>query len=432
MQIKREQLNLTTVKLTLTADKALLDDTKQAVLKRLGKNMKLSGFRPGHEPLTVVERNADSSVLQSEFLDEVLNRMYGAALEQEKLRPVAQPKVSIQKFVPFTDLEITAEVEVIGDVKLPDYKKIKLAKKAVAVTEKDIDDVVHSLQQRVAEKKEVTRAAKNGDEVIIDFAGRDAKTGDAIKGADGKSYPLTLDSDTFIPGFESNVTGMKPGEQKEFILVFPKDYGVKALQSRKVIFSVTLNKVQEVSLPKADDTFAGKIGPFKTLASLRDDIKKQLVSEKQSEADRAFENELLDKIADKTTVAIPAMLIDEEVNRAEQEVRQNLTYRGQTWQEYLDSIQQTEDAYRASLREPAERRVKAGLVLTEVAEQEGITVTSEEFQLRMQLLKGQYASDKQMQAELEKPENARSILSSMLTEKTIARLSEYCIQLHES
>lgn len=424
MQIKREQLNPTTVKLTLTADKVLLDETKQAVLKRLGKNMKLAGFRPGRAPLSVVERNADSSVMQSEFLDDAMNRMYGTALEQERVRPVAQPKVSIQKFVPFTDLEIAAEVEAIGDVKLPDYKKIKLAKKAVTITEKDIDEVVHSLQLRVAEKKEVTRAAKDGDEVVIDFAGQDAKSGDAIKGADGKAYPLALGSNTFIPGFETNLVGMKSGEQKSFTLTFPKDYGVKALQSRKVTFDVTVTKVQEVVEPKADDTFASKIGPFKTLASLREDIKKQLTSEKQSEADREFENELLDKIAEKTTVAIPALLIDEEVNRAEREVRQNLTYRGQTWQEYLDGMEQTEEAYKATLREPAERRVKAGLVLTEVADQEGITVTPEEFQLRMQLLKGQY-SDKQMQAELEKPENARSILSSMLTEKTIAKLTDY-------
>ncbi len=424
MQIKREQLDPTTIKVTMTADRAFMDETKTVVLKRLGKSMKLAGFRPGHAPLSVIERNADSSALQSEFLDEAINKMYGQAIEREKLRPVAQPKVSLQKFVPFTDLEVVAEVEAIGEVKLPDYKKIKLAKKPVTVTEKDIDDVVHSLQQRVAEKKEVTRAAKNGDEVIIDFAGKDAKTGEAIKGADGKSYPLTLGSDTFIPGFEANLIGMKPGEQKEFTLSFPKDYGVQALQNRKVTFAVTLNKVQEVSLPEADDTFASKIGPFKTLASLREDIKKQLTAEKQSEADRAFENELLDKIAEKTVVAIPAALIDEEVRRSEQETRQNLMYRGQTWQEYLESMQQTEDSYRASLREPAERRVKAGLVLTEVADAEGITVTPQEFQLRMQLLKGQY-TDKQMQAELEKPESARQILSGMLTEKTITALISY-------
>jgi trigger factor len=326
--------------------------------------------------------------------------------------------------VPFSTLEVVVEVTVVGDVKLPDYKKFTLAKKSAEVAVKDVDDVIENLRVRVAEKKDVDRAAKNGDEVTIDFAGTDAKTNEPVKGADGKDYPLVLGSDMFIPGFEANLLGMKAGEEKTFVLTFPADYGVKALQKRKVSFTVTVTKVQEVVKPKVDDEFAAKVGPFKTVKDLKADIRKQLESEKQSEVDRAFENELLEMLADKTTVAVPAVLIDEEVERTERQVRQNLAYRGQTWQEYLEELGQSEDEYRKSIREPAERRVKAGLALSEVAEKEGLTVTPEEFQIRMQLLKGQY-QDKMMQVELEKPENARQVLSGMLTEKTIAKLTEY-------
>lgn len=424
MQIKREQLNPTTVKLTITADQALLDEVKQLVLKRMARQMKLPGFRPGKAPLAIVERNADTSMLQSEFLDEALNRLYGTALEQEKLRPVAQPQVGVQKFVPFTDLEMSAEVEVVGDVKLPDYKKFRLSKKSVSVAEKDIEEVIETLRTRAAEKKDVERAAKDGDEVTIDFKGSDEKTKEPVKGADGQGYPLVLGSDTFIPGFEANVVGMKAGETKSFTITFPKDYGVKALQSRKVTFEVTVSKVQELVKPKVDDAFAAKVGPFKTIKDLHTDIKQQLEAEKQTEASRDFENELLDMLADKTTVALPKTLVDEEIDRTIGQVKQNLAYRGQTWQEYLEERSQTEAEYREEARVGAERRVKAGLALSDVAEQEGITVSPEEFQLRMQLLKGQY-QDKLMQAELEKPENARSILSGMLTEKTVAKLTEY-------
>lgn len=424
MQIKREQLNPTTVKLTITADQALMDEVKQAILKRLGQRMKLPGFRPGKAPAAMVERSADQSALQSEFLDEALNRLYSASIEQEQLRPVSNPEVNLQKFVPFTTLEMTAQVEVVGDVKLPDYKKLRLAKKSVSVTEKDIDEVVDNLRVRVAEKKDTDRAAKDGDEVTIDFKGVDAKTKEPVKGADGQEYPLMLGSDTFIPGFEANVVGMKAGESKEFTLTFPKDYGVKALQSRKVTFAVTASKVQEVVKPKVDDEFAAKVGPFKTVKDLRTDIKKQLESEKQRETERDYENELLELLADKTTVVVPDVLVQEEIDRTIRQVRQNLTYRGQTWQEYLEELGQTEEEYRTQMRDAAEKRVKAGLALSEVAEKEGITVTPEEFQIRMQLLKGQY-NDKLMQEELEKPENARSIISGMLTEKTVAKLTEY-------
>jgi len=176
--------------------------------------------------------------------------------------------------------------------------------------------------------------------------------------------------------------------------------------------------------PKIDAEFATKIGPFKTVEELRDDIKKQLSVEKQTELDRLFENELLEKIAATAHVDIPDSLINEEVERTEQQIRQNLAYRGQTWQEYLDEMGQTEADYRASLRQPSELRVKVGLVLTEVADREQITVTPEEFDMQLRLLKGQY-QDPAMQAELDKPENKRTILSRMLSEKTIAKLSQY-------
>lgn len=424
MQISREQLNPTTVKLTITVDASLLADTKQQVLRRLGRDMKLSGFRPGKAPIGIVERHADANILQSEVMQDAMNTAYGQALEQEKLRPVEQPQVTLNKFVPYTTMEFVAEVPVVGDVTLPDYTKFRMSKPAVQVTEKEVEEVIDNLRTRAAEKKDVARASKDGDEVTIDFKGSDAKTKEPVLGADGKDYPLLLGSNTFIPGFEANLVGLKAGEEKTFVLEFPKDYGVKALQSRKVTFAVTIKKVQEVTKPKADDAFASKAGPFKSLEALRADIKKHLEAEKQGEADRQYQNDIVDKLADGTKVAIPDVLIDEEVQRAEDDIRRNLSYRGQTWQEYLDEQGQDEAAYRKTLREPAEKRVRAGLALTEVAEQEGITVAPEEFKIRMQLLKGQY-TDVAMQKELEKPANARSILSAMLTEKTVAKLADY-------
>lgn len=424
MSVKREQSSPTTTKLTISADKALMSEVKNETLKRLGKQIRLSGFRPGKAPVGLVEKNIDSSQLQTEFLDDIVNRLYLQAVGSEKVRPVAQPQVTILKFVPFNTLEFTAEVESIGQVTLPDYTKIRASKRTVKVLDKEVDDVVANLQLRQAEKTEVKRAAKEGDEIVISFKGTDTKTKEPVKGADGIGYPLVLGSNTFIPGFEPNLIGLKAGSKKVFEITFPKDYGVAALQNRQVTFDVTVSKVQELNKPKADDAFAAKAGPFKTLADLKTDIRTQLLNEKQAEADREFENELLGKIAEALEVAIPAVLINEEVENTEQEVRQNLAYRGQTWPEYLTELGMSEEEYRNSLRGPAELRVKGGLALTEIADRENITVTPEEFDIRLQLLKGQY-KDPSMQAELDKAENKRSILSRMLSEKTIAALSRY-------
>lgn len=424
MQVVKSQLTPTTTKLVITVTQEECDAIKQIVLRQMAKTIKLPGFRPGKAPLNLVEKNVDQSQLQNEFLQTALNQFYGDALDQERVRPVAQPEVSVTKFVPFSTLEFSAEVEAIGTIKLPDYKKIKLVKPAVKVTADDVTAVLDDLKVRAADKEDVNRAAKDGDQVVIDFAGVDSKTKQPIEGADGKEYPLVLGSNTFIPGFEPNLVGMKPGETKEFEITFPKDYGVEALQGRKVTFTVTVQKVQAVKEPKLDDAFAAKVGPFKTMTELKDDIKRQLTAEKEQQRDAEYQNELLQKIAAKAEVTVPKSLVDEEIERQERQERQNLAYRGQTWQEHLKEEGLSEEQHRENNRLPAENNVKAGLVLSEIANSEGITVSPDELAMRIQLLKGQY-NDPQMQAELDKPENRRDIMSRILTEKTIAKLTSY-------
>lgn len=421
MQADKKNLSDTSVQLHVVADSGQLKSAKKAALEHLGKDMRLPGFRQGKAPLNLVEKNANQATLQSEVLDRALNTLYAGAVQEHQLRPVAQPKVEIKKFVPFETLELHFEVEVVGDITLPDYKKIKKAKPEVKVTAKDIEEVIKQLLKREAEKTDVDRAAKKGDLVWLDFKGTDHKTKDAIPGADGKDYPLALGSNTFIPGFEDNLIGVKKGDEKSFSITFPADYGVPSLQKRKVDFAVTVHKVQVVAEPKLDDAFAAKVGPFKTVAELKADIKKQLQVEKQQQSDREYTDSLLMDITGKATVAIPAVLIDEQVERLVNEQKQNLVYRGQTWPEFLEEQGLSEEAYRAKLRPDAGLRVKAGLVLSDIAEAEKITLTPEELDARMQLLKGQYP-DAKMQAELSKPEARRDIASRMISEKTIDKL----------
>lgn len=424
MQITKEQLNPTTVKLTIAADAEILTPLKQLVVQLVSKNVKVPGFRPGKAPANLIEKNIDPAVLQSEFLDRAVNELYVNAISEQKLRPVSQPQISVTKFVPFDTLEFTAEVETVGEVKLADYKKVTLAVKPVTVTAKDVDGVLDNLLGRAATKESVERAAKKGDEVTIDFVGTDTETKEPIAGADGKDYGLELGSGSFIPGFEDELIGAKKGALKTFDIVFPADYSAKALQSKKVTFSVTVHDVKELKKPALDDAFAASVGPFKTVAELKADVKKQLTHEREQENQRAYDNELLEKIASKSDVAIPQALIDEEVDRIEQDEKQNIIYRGQTWEEHLAEEGVTAEEHRARQTEPAQLRVKAGLVLAEIADKENITVTPEELEVRIQLLKGQYP-DEGMQAELDKPENRRDINSRMLTEKTLDTLRGY-------
>jgi len=424
MQITRKEIAPTKVELTITADQAFLDATKEHVLSDLAKDVNMAGFRKGHAPKALIEKSVDAGVLQSRFLDHAINDLYVKAAVQEKLRPVAQPEVSVTKFVPFTDLEFKATIEVVGKITLPDYKKIRVTKKVDATTDKDVAEVLDDLRRRDGEKVKVTRAAKDGDEIVIDFTGVDAKTKEAIAGAAGTDYPLVLGSNTFIPGFEPELVGLKAGDEKTFNVTFPKDYSAAELQNKQVSFTVKAKTVREVKLPELDDAFAAKVGPFKTVAELKKDIKKQLEAEKENQAQRVFENDLLAAVAEKAKADIPKVLVDEEIDRMELEEKRNLVYRGQTWQEHLKLEGKTDDEHREGLREQAEARVKTGLVLGEVAEAEKITVSDAEIDVQIAELKKQY-SDKQMQTELDKPENRRELGSRLLTEKTIAKLAGY-------
>ncbi len=425
MQVKRSNPTDTQVILTVSAGEAYLAPIKQQVLTQLRGTVKPPGFREGKAPLNLVEKHADPQQLQTEFLNAAVNNLYVSAAQQEDVRPIDQPQITVTKFVPFSELEFTATVDVLGKVTLADYKKIKVSKDSTKVTAKEIADVIENLKTRLAETKEVTRAAKKTDKAWIDFKGVNDK-GEPVKGADGKDYPLLLGSNTFIPGFEDNVIGMKPKQTKEFTIAFPKDYQVKALASKKVTFTTTLTKLEEVIEPKLDAAFAAKVGPFTSIEQLKKDISKQLEQEHEKRAQQKLEADVVKAVTEKSKLNIPEVLVTDQVAQLKRELQQNLTYKGMTFKEYLEQQGQTEEEFERQMLIPdAQKRVKAGLVLAEVAEAEKLTVTPEELEIRMQILKGQY-TDQAMQAELEKPEARRDIASRLLTEKTIKKLIEYC------
>lgn len=427
MHSQLTKLTETQVRIGIIAGEEDLKPHKQAALQKLAKSLKVAGFREGKVPINLVEKHADPQELQTEFLDNAMSDLYAKAATNEHVRPVTRPEVTLKKFVPFTALEFEVVADVIGDIKLPDYKSIRLTKKKTQVTAKDVNGVIESLQTRLAEKVEVNRPAKEGDQAWIDFKGVNTR-GEPIKGADGKDYPLLIGSGAFIPGFEGNVAGMKPDEEKTFTLTFPSDYGVKALAGRKVKFTVKLKRVEEVKKPEVDEAFAAKVGPFKTVSDLKADIKKQLTVERQREVDQAFHNDLVAEIVDKTKMAIPKPMVEHQAHHDLEEIKRNLTYRGQTYEEFLKGEGLSEEKYRETVLYPqAEKQIKTSLVLSEIAKKENLSVTPEELEVRLQLLREQY-KDQAMQAELAKEENRQDIASKMLTEKVLSKLEQYAAE----
>lgn len=426
MQVQKTEISKTEITLTITASPEELAPIKQEILKKLSRNVKVAGFREGKVPLEVAEKNIEPTALQTEFLDEAMTQLYAKATETENLRPVTQPKVNVKKFVPFTILEFEVTTSILGPVKVGKYKGLKSSSAKTDIKEENVKNVLANLQVRMATKIPVERPAKQTDEVVIDFKGKDAKD-KPINGGDGKDYPLILGSNSFIPGFEENVIGMKVGGEKSFTITFPKDYGVKALASKKVTFTVNVKAVNELSRPEITNEFAGTVGPFKTVKELEDDIKTQLSTEAQQDDLRIKQNELVDQFVKDSEVELPSALIDQQLNFELEDLRRNLTYRGQTYQEFLDFEGTNEEAHKKAVLLPrATQQVKTAILLSEVAEAENIVVTPEELEIQMQVLKGQY-TDPAMQAELEKPEARRDIASRILSQKVVNFIVEQSV-----
>lgn len=424
MKTTVKKLSDTNVCLTITLGADELNAAEQVALTKMARDLKVPGFRKGKVPVSVAAKHVNPMALQEQVLDNALSKAVAEAFMNEKLQALERPSVEVKKFVPNQEVEFTAEATVVPPVKLGDYKKLKAKPQAVKVEAKDVDEIIERMQQNFVDKAEVTRAAKDGDEAIIDFVGK--KDGVAFDGGSAKDFALKLGGGQFIPGFEEGVVGHKAGETFDLDLEFPKDYHAENLAGAKVVFSVTLHKVNELKLPELNDEFAAKCGPFTDIKELKADIKREITAQKEREAKEKLKDELVAELADNSKVALPELLIDDQLRSIEQDLMQNLSYRGLTMDSYLKAqgFKDKADWQKKEARPAAEKRVKAGLVLAELSKELGVEVSREELDRQISTFKQQYGKDAKLAARFDDPNVHRDIANRMITDKTIDKLVE--------
>lgn len=415
-------LSDTRVRATIKVEATELKAAEQVALKKLSKTVKVNGFRKGHVPLEVVKKNVDPNALAQETLENALSRAVAESFIENKLQALERPEVEVKKFVPGESLEFTAEADVLPKVKLGDYKKLKATEKKVSVAKKDVDEVVERIRKSMAEKKEVKRAAKLGDEAVIDFVGK--KDGEAFPGGTGNDYPLELGSGSFIPGFEEAIVGLKTGDKKDIELTFPKDYHAPDLKGKKVVFETTVKKINEKVLPELNDEFAAKTGPFTSMSELTADIKRELEAQKKREASDELKDSLVKQLVAKSNVAVPAVLREDQVRSIEQDLMQNLMYQGLSIEQYWEQKgYKDRDAWvKAEANEAADNRIKAGLVLSELSKVLKIEATADELADHLNTYRKQYANNPEMAKRFEEPEVQREVANRLITEKTVDEL----------
>lgn len=424
MKTTIKQLSDTKVELTIILAETELADASKVALSKLAKDIKVAGFRKGKVPLAIAEKNIDPNTLQDQALDDAISKAVATSFIENEIQALDRPNVEVKKYVPGETLEFTAEAEVLPKVILGDYKHLKSKVGSSTVSAKDVDEVVERIQRGFATKKEVTRVAKMDDETIIDFVGK--KDGVAFDGGTSTDYALTLGSKSFIPGFEEGIVGHKIGETFDIVLKFPADYHVANLKSQEVTFTTTLKSISALELPKIDDEFASKAGPFKTVVEMKADIKRELKAQKEREAHENLKETLAQELAEVSKVPTPEALIHDQVHSLQRDVQQNLSYQGMTLEQYLEDKGMTADEWHDSteLREQAIKRVKIGLVLAELSKKENIQASSEELADHIELYRKQYANDPEALKQFEAPEVQRDVANRLLTEKTVERLVE--------
>ncbi len=424
MKTTVKNLSDTKVILTISVDPEELKTAEKVALTKLAKDIKVPGFRKGNVPASVAAKNVDPMQLQQQTLDDALSKAVADAFLNEKIQPLDRPEVEVTKFEPGKVLEFTAETEIVPKVVLGDYTKLKAKRAESNVEQKDIEDIITRMQENFAEKKEVKRAAKEGDEVVMDFVGK--KDDVAFDGGTAKDYSLQLGSGQFIPGFEDGVIGHKSGEEFDLKLQFPADYHAKELKGADVVFTVTIKSINEKSLPELTDEFAAKCGPFTTIEELRQDIERELKDQKDREATEKLKDELVKELVAKSTVPAPEILVKDQERSIEQDFVQNLAYQGAQLESYLEvnKFATKEEWLDKEVHPVAESRVKAGLVLAELSKELKVDASREELEEHIGRYKQQYGSNKEALKQFEQPEVQRDIANRLLTEKTVDKLVE--------
>jgi trigger factor len=423
MKVTRKNLSTTKVELTISLSQKELKGAEQVALVHLGNEMKVPGFRKGKVPTKVVKQQVPGEELDSHTMSDAINRAVPEAFAGENLQPLDRPEVSVKKYVPGQELEFTAEVEVLAPIKLGDYKKLKVTKPKITVVKKDVDEVIERMRTSFSEKKDVKRAAKDGDEATIDFKGFDSK-GEAFAGGEGKDYPLVIGSKSFIPGFEEGLVGKKAGDVFDLPVTFPADYQAAHLAGQKCKFEVKIKSIKEVVLPKVDDEFAKKCGPFQSVAELQADIKNEIKAQREHEAGDVLKDQLVEQLVKSSKVETPEVLISDQMKNIETDFTQNLAARGMSIDQYLTDKKMTREEWeKTELRDAATQRIKSALVLAEVSKLEEINVDEDDVEVRHQQLLQQYP-DPNMRLQLETPEAKNDIRNRLATEKTLDRLVE--------
>lgn len=417
MSVKVENTeNKNEVKLSFVVEAEKFDEAMKKVYAKTAKYFTIPGFRKGKAPMNMVEKQYGTEIFHEDTFNELVPEIYETAIKENNIQVVSNPDIDITQIGKGKDLIFTAIVQIKPEVKLGKYKGIELKKIEYNVSDHDIEHELGHMAEHNARLVSIEdRPVEKGDITVIDFEG--SIDGVPFEGGKAEKHELEIGSNTFIPGFEDQIVGMKLEEEKDITVTFPEDYFSKELAGKPAVFKVKLHEIKKKELPKIDDEFAKDVSEFETLAELKNSIKERMQKANEEKAKYEMEDAALKAVSDNVEIDIPSGMIDAEIDNMMKDIEQRLQYQGLTLAQYFTLSGKTEAQVREEMKAQAEKAVKSRLVIEAIIKAEDIKPEEKEVEEKLKEMAKNYGKTEE---EMSKNEYIKEYIeNNMKVEKAI-------------
>lgn len=398
--------------LEVVVDGEAWENAQKKAFNDFKKNVSIKGFRTGKVPEALLKKQISKEAIYDRAVEGVANEALVEAIKEHNLELVARPTLDY-KDVGDESVTLVINCVVSPEVTLGEYKGLDIHKDEVNVTDEDVEAELSKVQDRFADwvLREEGQPAEDGDQVTIDFVGK--KDGEPFEGGSGENYPLELGSNTFIPGFEEQLVGVKTDDVKDVTVTFPEDYQAADLAGKEAVFTVTVHDIKYKDRPEVNDELIAQLKRegVETVEKFKEVTKEDLTKERERAADEKFTNDLMETISDNATVEIPAVMIENEVDNLYRDFTNRMQQSGFTAEQYFAATGQTEADLKATMRPDAQRRVKGSLVLDAVIKAENIEISDEDVEKEYTEMSTLYNMDVEQIKKLLPAENIKDDLA---------------------
>ena len=428
MSLQVENLEHNMAKLTITVSAEEVEEALQAAYLKQRSKISLPGFRKGKVPRQMIEKMYGPEVFYDEAANHLISEAYGKAYDECELEIASQPTIDVVQLEKGKDFIFTAEVAVKPEVKLGEYKGLKVDKVSTRVMQKEVDEEIEKERERNARTVEVTdRAVQDKDIVTLDFEG--FVDGVAFEGGKGENYPLTIGSGAFIPGFEEQLIGAEIDKETEVKVTFPEEYQAKELAGKEAVFKCTVHEIKAKELPELDDEFASEVSEeAETLEDYKAEVKAKIKERKENEGKEKKENQAVEQAVANAEIDLPAPMVDLQAKQMADDFARRIMQQGMSVEQYFQFTGLNEEKMMEELKPQAEKRIRTRLVLEAIVAAENIEVSDERLDEELQKMADSYQMEVEKLKEFMGENEKKQMKEDIAVQDAVTLITEAAVE----